>query len=311
LTLVALFGRVENAYIHDVNIVNAYVMGRGYVATLAGEVVGSSIIANIASHGTVEALEWWAGGMVGIFGNATGCADGAVMIGCRATVSVLAGGERNGGLVGESYRSITDSSAAGTVTGYMNVGGLVGLSISGDVTDSHATGNVRSHASHAGGLIGNMRTNYQWINRCYATGNVSADHHAGGFIGYCWEEEYVFVDNCFATGAVQASRYAGGFIGTSYNTRITKSYSVGVVTASQNIGGFVSVCGLATIADCYWDVEASRLSESDCGSGKTTAQVKQQATFVNWDFANIWTITEGESYPELLSLMHIAPSKST
>jgi hypothetical protein len=35
------------------------------------------------------------------------------------------------------------------------------------------------------------------------------------------------------------------------------------------------------------------------GEGRTTAQMKQRATFVDWDFANVWDIAENQTYPFL------------
>ena len=35
------------------------------------------------------------------------------------------------------------------------------------------------------------------------------------------------------------------------------------------------------------------------GEGKTTAQMKQRATFVDWDFASVWDIAENQTYPFL------------
>ena len=50
----------------------------------------------------------------------------------------------------------------------------------------------------------------------------------------------------------------------------------------------------------YWDIDASGLSTSDGGEGKTTAEMVAQATFSSWDFtesAGVWQIDEGVSYP--------------
>jgi hypothetical protein len=42
------------------------------------------------------------------------------------------------------------------------------------------------------------------------------------------------------------------------------------------------------------------MTNSKGGEGKTTAQMKQQATYIDWDFRTIWKIDEGISYPRLL-----------
>ncbi len=38
--------------------------------------------------------------------------------------------------------------------------------------------------------------------------------------------------------------------------------------------------------------------DNGIGTSLTAAQMKQQASFVGWDFNNIWTIDENVSYPE-------------
>jgi len=54
------------------------------------------------------------------------------------------------------------------------------------------------------------------------------------------------------------------------------------------------------LTNSYWDIETSGMFGSSGGIGKTTAEMKQQATFVDWDFVNIWAIKEGVSYPYFL-----------
>ena len=39
--------------------------------------------------------------------------------------------------------------------------------------------------------------------------------------------------------------------------------------------------------------------DNGVGTSLTASQMKQQASFVGWDFNNIWTINENVSYPEL------------
>lgn len=55
--------------------------------------------------------------------------------------------------------------------------------------------------------------------------------------------------------------------------------------------------------DSFWDKTTTGLDVDGRGDGdavgKTTAQMKQEATFTNWDFTNDWWITEGETYPAL------------
>ena len=45
---------------------------------------------------------------------------------------------------------------------------------------------------------------------------------------------------------------------------------------------------------CYYDAETT----GDEG-GLPTSEMFRQATYVNWDFINVWQIDEGRSYPTL------------
>jgi len=48
----------------------------------------------------------------------------------------------------------------------------------------------------------------------------------------------------------------------------------------------------------FFDTTKSRRSTSDCGQGKTTAELYAGATFVGWDMALVW-LANGVSYPSL------------
>jgi hypothetical protein len=65
------------------------------------------------------------------------------------------------------------------------------------------------------------------------------------------------------------------------------------------IGGVVGRPYAAAHTDLFWNTETTGISLAGVGTGKTTAQMKQQATFINWNFSTVWTIDEGNSFPKL------------
>jgi len=69
--------------------------------------------------------------------------------------------------------------------------------------------------------------------------------------------------------------------------------------ADENVGGLVGYGSNTLWYSCYWDIESSGQTTSVGGLGKTTVEMKQQATFVDWDFETVWGITENETYPFL------------
>ena len=96
-----------------------------------------------------------------------------------------------------------------------------------------------------------------------------------------------------------------GLVGHTFNSNITNSYSTGTVTA---VGSYAA--GLATgenlaeyVYNSFWDMESSGQTYSDCGTGKTTAEMKTQSTYTDagWDFSAIWAIDPAinNGYPYL------------
>jgi hypothetical protein len=91
----------------------------------------------------------------------------------------------------------------------------------------------------------------------------------------------------------------GGFVAVNDEGKIAHCYSNGSVNGVKFMGGFVGKNYLGDIILCYWDKDTSGMTWSDGGTGKTTDELKQQATFVIWDFADIWCIGEDVTYPHL------------
>ncbi|MDG6220855.1 MAG: right-handed parallel beta-helix repeat-containing protein, partial [Candidatus Thermoplasmatota archaeon] len=198
------------------------------------------------------------------------------------------------------------------ITGFDYVGGLLGYSAA-TVNNSFATGPVTGSGA-VGGLIGDMLEGT--VTNSYATGNVTADDYCGGFIGFT---EYGAVSNCYSTGSVitdGTGYYQGGFIGKNYATDVSYCYSTGRVvyttyTDPTDKGFCILGSGSWVLTNNYWDTETS-LQDSSEGdfvpervSGKTTAEMKTQSTFVGWDFTDVWWMEEGQTYPILRSTFQI------
>jgi len=150
-----------------------------------------------------------------------------------------------------------------------------------------------------GGLVG---SNYGTVSGCYATGSVSGDSNVGGLVGSNWGGR---VNDCYAMGPVTGYTYRiGGLIGSMWGGSVTNTYSTGLVGDSgSSKGGLIGYRDgeySGTVTSSYWDVETSGMSTSAGGEGKTTAEMKQRATYVGWDFVNVWGIDDGVSYPYLM-----------
>ncbi len=178
-----------------------------------------------------------------------------------------------GGLQGTTYRGyISNCWSSATVTALASkpAGGLVGLmhagatdgEFTGYVDNSYALGDVTGTTGRLGGLVGYALYGAT-IRNSYARGTVTADgtdRRRGGLVGHCFGARLI---NCYSTGKVLP---AGGTRGG------------GLVGATNTVAWFEDT-------DNFWDTEASEWSASEMGAGRTTAQMKDIATFVAWDIA--------------------------
>lgn len=215
---------------------------------------------------------------VGLFGtvrNATVANVGLVGGSIRGSVSVgSVAGYQSGG-------SITRTFSTASVNGAYSVGGLVGFQETGSITQSYAAGAVTGSGDYIGGLVGSQSGS---INQSYATGAVTGVNSVGGLVG-------------------------DTFLGT-----IAQSYAVGLVSGTSAVGGLIGSSDTTTTTSSYWDKQTSGQSISAGGSGLTTAQMQDlasfQTTYSGWNFQSIWApgnqVGQGGSatayYPQLYAL---------
>ena len=188
------------------------------------------------------------------------------------------------------------------ITGKSSVGGLVGYNRSSTVSNSYSTGIV-SGSEGVGGLVG---YNYSsTVSNSYSTGTVTGNsNYVGGLVGF---NSSSTVSNSYSRGDVTRASgtnvYFGGFCGNNGST-IQYCYSTGSVyytgTSDPTDKGF---CGsTCTNNNNFWDSDASNQSTATGATCKTTAQMKTQSTFTNWNFDTIWEIVggDGANYPRLI-----------
>jgi len=245
---------------------------------------------------------------------------------------IIKGGEGSyslGGLVGCILEgTISHCYTTGSVSAGDNgrsLGGLVGCVLDGTVTDCWAASRVAGgkDSRRLGGLVGYYGSDNiggmisrakGMISQCYATGDVSGADKSellGGLVGY----NFGSITNCYATGNVYSGRKSeqvGGLVGYNQGGSITNCYATGGVSSADSsgfLGGLVgkNSGGLpptkkwkATISHSYFLSPADGGGPNNgLGSPLADEQVKQQASFVDWDFESAWTISEGKDYPRL------------
>jgi len=216
-------------------------------------------------------------------------------------VNVDAGtGSAVGGLVGINDGTVSNCYAAGTVTGEIFVGGLVGWNELGTVSNCYATGTVTGGIYYVGGLVG---YNHGTVSNSYATGNVTGGDDVGGLMGLNYNGT---VSNCYAAGSVTGYGYVGGLAGENYYSTVSNSYATGLVTGDYDVGGLAGHHSGGSYTSSFWDSDVNsgltavgNITDPPEVMGRTTAEMQTQSTFIDygWDFVNIWGIDEGLSYP--------------
>jgi prepilin-type N-terminal cleavage/methylation domain-containing protein len=218
-----------------------------------------------------------------------GCTDGGKIENLGLENVDVTGNSRIGGLVGYNNGTITNCYATGSVSGNKDrIGGLVGWNNGGTLTNCYATGEVRG-GDYTGGLVGS--NDYSSITSCYATGEVTGNYGTGGLVGY----NYDSITNSYATGSVSGNSCLGGLVGRN-DGALTNCYATGNVSGSYT-GGLVGSNTYGTVTNSYYNSETTGQSGTGKGSPLTTAQMKQQGSFIGWDFVETWLIDN--SYPYL------------
>ena len=225
----------------------------------------------------------------------------------------VSGDDCVGGLVGGNSGGVNNCYSAATVVGRWDVGGLVGCNDpGGTVSKSYSVGGVSGEWS-VGGLVGGNLGGA--LSKSYSTGGVSGDDYVGGLVG----DNQGAVSNCYATGGVSGQWYVGGLVG--YNDSggsVSHSYARGTVSGDWHVGGLVGGNDGPSVSNSFWDIDISGWAESDGGVAKTTAALRDIATFSDtatqgldepWDVVAvapgesntgyIWNMVDGQTYPFL------------
>ncbi|GEM_PF-3249929 len=199
-----------------------------------------------------------------------------------------------------------------------------------DITNDNISGSV-------GAVAGN---NYGTLRNVYVTGEASGESTVGGLVGYgnsssVVENVYANVDvtgydvgglianvtggtiiNAYAGGDVSAYRYAGGLVGRHQGGSITDAYADGNVSSLGPAGGLVGLQDAgATVTGSYTThpplIGSASGTVSLSYAGLPDSGMKQQATYVGWDFTNTWGIDEGNGTPYLQPVLSAALASSS
>ncbi|MFA5220370.1 MAG: GLUG motif-containing protein [Bacilli bacterium] len=259
-----LFGYTgAEAEILDLTIENVDITGCYYVGSLVGNNSGKIYNVNISGNVTGE---WDTGGLVGF----------------------------NSGLITECY--FFGDVRGNNIVEYGDwTGGLVGYNSGGIISRCQSYVRLFSEGKYTGGLVGE-NLNCGIITESCSGGDITGGSYIGGLVGDNSGE----ITNCYSICMVIGLSYVGGLVGGNSGP-ISNSFSNGTVDGSYDVGGLVGSSTDSTIAYCYWDTETSGKSTSAGGIGKLSVEMKEQATYNNWNFITIFDIvsTFNDGYPFL------------
>jgi hypothetical protein len=296
---------------------------------LGGLVGGNSgIINNCHAKGLVIG-EQFLGGLAGVNG-VHGISSS--ISGCYATGAVT-GTDYLGGLVGLNKESISSSRATGEVTGIdfsRYIGGLVGYNAFGAPLQSCSSTGLVTGKEYLGGLVGfneegiihkcnaagdvSGGDNSYWlgglvgynkdsIHNCYATGAVTGSSDAWNLGGLVGMNNEGIISDCYASGLVDGNKYIGGLVGTSYDGSIGNCYANGAISGLIDVGGLLGIDeeNESKLTSCYFlDPNDGGGPDNGYGEPLTDAEMKQQASFIAWDFVSVWGVCERMNHPRLV-----------
>ncbi|MDZ4184788.1 MAG: DUF1566 domain-containing protein [Desulfuromonadales bacterium] len=300
---VGLFGDASGATFANMTL-QVEVTGDYRVGGLVGNLEPGSI-KYIHVTGTVTGITNEVGGLAGRIKYAD-------ILSSSANVPVAGGSQTSGGgsdlggLVGnvQNGTSIADCAAYGSISvnsvSSLRTGGLLGTLWESSLERSFATGDVVGR-DNVGGLVGhNGRSS---IAHAFATGNITATANGitnyGGLVGS--SDSGSTIINSFSTGNVTGIAMVGGLIGRqTADSSVTNSYATGSVTGTTgDVGGLIGINYDGGVTSSYYDSTTTSQSDTGKGEPRTSNQLRQQSTFTDWNFTEVWKIVEGGNYPYL------------
>jgi len=150
------------------------------------------------------------------------------------------------------------------------------------------------------------------ISGVRVSGSISGDGRVGGLVGVL---SGGVIENSYSTAAVDvaSSGAAGGLVGEATGSwSMINSYASGAVTGGVNtrtgglVGGGDGASGL-TVSGNYFDsqttgqtADTGSANVGSVGTALTTAQARDAASYVGWDFNSVW-FQAGDMRPILQS----------
>lgn len=177
------------------------------------------------------------------------------------------------------------------VTGIDTVGGIIGMAINTDITESYNGGTIVVKSNYnnlySGGIVGIL------------DGGTVANSYNDGNVKNISTIENGKV-NIYASGIVASVSEISSIMHKSF---ISYSYNKGLIeTEAKTNNSHIYKTGITNdyklVNDSYY-LKDTTYTIIDETFEKTNEDLKQKSTFYNWDFNKIWKIVEGKGTPIL------------
>ncbi|OLN22903.1 hypothetical protein BTO30_07095 [Domibacillus antri] len=133
------------------------------------------------------------------------------------------------------------------------------------------------------------------IENCFVTGKMATTTYTGAIAGLvrgvssiknCWSNvEIITTSNAYLSGIVAQA---------IENPVVENCYAVGLMSGAYKYG--ISSGASTAAINNFYDTQTTTTTTSGIGTGLTTAQMKDQASYTNWDFTNVWGINGDYPY---------------
>lgn len=303
--VVTLSGDIRNLTLSGVSIDQA----AQNIGALATQTSSSAVIENCHVSGTITltddhyaSLQAGLGGLVGTNrGLIKSCSFSGTIQNRKSPYE--------GGITGTNAGTIENCTVSGSIEAY-NAGGIAGKN-EGIIRSCRNDAYVHGKVNASGGIVA---INTGTVEFCYNTGRVRhtinfGDGFAGGIVGL--NRQNGVVSDCYNIGTIEGENYAYA-CGVCGSSAATNGGSGGVTRRCYNAGTLKMVNGkvmrlFGIVCDsvsntppqnCYYLSEDGVAGE---GTAVTDAQLRQQSTFVGFDFDTVWTFTGDYPYPQLRS----------
>jgi|GEM_PF-2540995 len=293
----SFLGFTENCSVRNVNFENATVIGGQRTGILASQSTGCSFENIEVRDENFAALPKTAVSV----GNTLSASE------IDSLSNVVFGTFYVGGLVGYVISSTFDSVfvEASVNNSGSGTGGIAGILLtSSSITNSASAGEVHSEGNNTGGIAGENLTS-SLIRQSYSTSLVEGGNlNSGGLVGN--NSNSARITNSYALSSVNGRRDVGGLVGRNAAV-IDSSYGAGLVSGETNTGGLVG-SNSSQVNNSFWNIETSGFGISAGGMPFTDETMKTQDSLSSLiDFASIWSINEGSSFPYLQSNAPLTP----